>query len=135
MTYYYKVIAIDGVGFSSIDSNIAAASAVSDSIPPEVISMEPGAWTLFGSVSNITVTASDNLALSSITLSYSVDGTTWIAIATNATRDTTTFKWDSSTLNGDIQVRAVARDSLGNESVPLIKTYKFDNEAQAFRCC
>ncbi|HHW49841.1 MAG TPA: PKD domain-containing protein, partial [Clostridiaceae bacterium] len=128
LTYYYKVTATDNVGLTSIDSNIASAAAVSDYEPPVINAMTPEEGTLFGRQPAITVTATDNLALSSITLSY-FDGVTWVTIATNATMGTTTFRWDASSLNGDVQVRAIARDSVGNESEPVIKTYSFDTVA------
>jgi fibronectin type 3 domain-containing protein len=129
LTYYYKVTAYDGIGFVSEDSNIAAAAAISDTTPPEVIRMTPAAETLFGSNAFVTVEAEDNLTLSSIRLEYSLDGSTWIPIGVKATQGTATFSWDSSSLNGDVEIRAIARDSQGNESEPFIQAYKFDNIA------
>ncbi|MGI6358056.1 MAG: hypothetical protein ACOX2K_05095 [Bacillota bacterium] len=129
LTYYYKVTAKDSLNLISADSNIASAAAVSDTMPPEVTAMTPVSGTAFAKSASITAFATDNLALQSIRLEYRQAGGDWIAIATRATPDQTTFIWDTSALSGEVEVRAIARDSHGNESEPLVRTYRIDNTA------
>jgi YD repeat-containing protein len=131
LTYYYEVTAIDNFAQEGTPSNIASAAAHTDTMPPQVLGISPGEGTVIGPQVQITVKAEDDLALSSITLQYlSADGSTWVDIATIATRDSATFNWDTTSLSsGAVTVRAIARDAAGNlsDGTPL-RSYSIDHQ-------
>ncbi|MFZ3171039.1 MAG: fibronectin type III domain-containing protein [Carboxydocellales bacterium] len=133
LTYYYKLTAVDYFDQEGQASNIAAAAAVSDDVPPSILGISPDNGVVFGSTAQITVLAEDNLALSRITLEYSTDqGSSWNEINTIATREQADFQWATSPLNGLVQVRAITRDSAGNESDGYpVRSYTIDNQGPA----
>ncbi|KJS70576.1 MAG: hypothetical protein JL56_16630 [Desulfotomaculum sp. BICA1-6] len=133
LTYYYKVCAVDNFNQEGTASNVAAAAAQSDTSPPLVMGIEPEDGTVLGPLAEITVRAEDNLALSSITLEYSTDdGVSWNEITTIATRDMAVFQWDTTPLNGRVQVRAIARDSANNVSDgSVVRSYIVDTTGPA----
>ena len=135
ITYYYKVSAVDRFGQEGECSNIAAAAAMSDDIPPEVVGILPADYTVFGSFAEIISKGTDNLALASLTLQYSIDnGATWINVDTVATRDWATFHWDTkqSGVHGTVLVRVIAKDSAGNLSDGSVtRTYNVDTQGPA----
>ncbi|MDP4181382.1 MAG: carbohydrate binding domain-containing protein [Bacillota bacterium] len=126
---YYKVTAVDRFEQEGSFSNISSGSPVNDKIKPVILGIEPLNDTVIGPNASITVRAEDNLALSKIVLQYSVDGTNWIEIGTQFTKDNAVFKWATSPLNGNVTVRAIAVDSVGNVSDGSdIRSYKVDNQ-------
>ncbi|RXT04527.1 CFI-box-CTERM domain-containing protein [Ammoniphilus sp. CFH 90114] len=131
LTYYYKVTAVDKFSQEGEASNMAAVAAKTDVNPPVVLGIEPLDGTVLGPKANITVRAEDDLALSSIKLQYSIDGgSDWITISQQGTRDQATFAWDTGTLSGEVKLRAIAYDSVGNSSDGTpIRTYTIDKEA------
>jgi len=133
LTYYYRVTAMDAFSQESSASNIAAAAAVADTTAPTVTGISPADGHVFGPVASasITVTAQDNLALSSITLQYSTDGgSTWNDVSTRASSGSTAFTWAIDSLSGEVKVRAIARDSRGNASDGTpVHTYTIDRKA------
>jgi fibronectin type 3 domain-containing protein len=120
LTYFYEVTAVDKFSQESAVSNIAKAAAVTDITPPVIQGIDPADGTLLGPQDTITVVASDNVALASITLQYTLNenGTDWINIDTIATQDKAVFQWaPPSGLDGaTVLVRAIAEDSVGNLS-------------------
>ncbi|MBU7005798.1 fibronectin type III domain-containing protein [Phosphitispora fastidiosa] len=133
LTYYYKVTAVDNFEQEGSASNIAAAAAIADDVPPVILGISPDNATIFGSAAQVTVRAEDNIALSRITLEYSADGGTgWHEINTIATREQADFEWVTTPLNGPVQVRAIARDSAGNVSDGNpVRYYTIDNQGPA----
>ncbi|NLX77891.1 MAG: PKD domain-containing protein [Clostridiaceae bacterium] len=116
-TYFYKVTACDRFDQESEYSNTAEAMAVKDSVPPVVIGIEPLSGTVIGRNTNITVRAEDNLKLLSITLQYSLDdGKTWTSAETIETNGTAVFRLGNIPVQEMVKIRAIARDSSGNES-------------------
>lgn len=127
LTYFYKVCAIDKFNQEGTASNIASAAAIEDSFAPVVTLIEPEHHTVLGANAQITVKAEDNAALSSITLEYN-NGSGWKAIGTIATIGTAVFNWSTKPLNGNVQVRAIAKDSAGNISDGVLyRAYIIDN--------
>ena len=130
ITYFYKVAGVDKYYQEGDMSNIASAAAIPDVFPPTVTLIEPDHHTVIGAVTTITVTAEDNVALSSITLEYNNQNneSDWIAIDTIATLGTAVFEWSTKPLSGNVKVRAIARDSAGNISDgSLYRAYIIDN--------
>src|SRR5690554_5159647 len=127
VTYFYKVAGFDTFNQAGEYSNTASAAAVPDSVPPAVISIQPDPLTILGANAVITVTAEDNTALSTITLEYDDNGV-WREIDTLATLDTAVFNWSTKPLSGNVEIRAIARDSAGNASDGGLKRlYVIDN--------
>lgn len=127
ITYFYKVTSVDKFYQEGPASNIASAAAIPDTTPPVVTLIEPDHHSILGLNAQITVTAEDNAALSSITLEYNA-GEGWITIGTIATLDVAVFEWSTKGLSGNVQVRAIARDSAGNVSDgSLYRAYTIDN--------
>ncbi len=126
-TYYYKVMAFDKFNQESGYSNAVSASPVIDEIIPVVLGIEPASKTLLGPDAYITVRAEDNIAIQSIKLQYSLDGTDWEDIESKNTSGTASFRWNPSPINGDVYVRAIATDKSGLESDGNpVRTYKVD---------
>ena len=126
-TYYYKVKAFDKFNQESEYSDVVSASPVVDEIIPVVLGIEPANNTLLGPNANITVRAEDNIAIKSIKLQYSLNGTDWIDIETKNTSGTASFRWNPSPISGDVYVRAIAIDKSGLESDGNpVRTYKVD---------
>lgn len=119
LTYFYYVTAVDQYNHEGPPSNIASAKAEPDTLPPQVLGIEPEDGAFITPRIPITVRATDNISVVSITLEYSLDeGETWNEITTIATREEAVFLWDASSLNSDgpVKVRAIARDSSNNLS-------------------
>jgi fibronectin type 3 domain-containing protein len=129
VTKYYKVTAVDRFEQESSFSNVASAAPVVDDISPVVLGIDPADGTVLGPDARIVVRAEDNLSLSKITLQYSLDGATWIDIATQFTENNATFNWSTSPVNGSVKVRAIAVDKTGNisDGTPL-RIYNVDNQ-------
>ena len=131
-TYYYRVTAVDNFGQESNPSNVVVGSALADSVPPVVLGIEPLDSTVLGKTGKITVRAEDNLELSSITLQYSIDEEKWIDIETKNTKANAVFEITLPELNGNISIRAIARDAAGNESDGTpVRTYVVDQQGPA----
>ncbi len=126
-TYYYKVMAFDKFNQESPYSDVVSASPVIDEIIPVVLGIEPANNTLIGPDAYITVRAEDNIAVQSIKLQYSLNGTDWNDIETKNTSATASFRWNPSPISGDVYVRAIAIDKSGLESDGnSVRTYKVD---------
>ncbi|NLM11125.1 MAG: hypothetical protein GX213_10220 [Clostridiaceae bacterium] len=132
-TYYYKVTACDRFDQESEYSNAVEATAIADTIPPVVLGIEPLSGTVIGRNTNITVRAEDNLKLSAITLQYSPDGgNTWFDVETIKTSSTAVFRLGNISVQETVKIRAIAKDSSGNESNGLPeRTYTIDTQGPA----
>lgn len=128
-TYYYKVSAVDRFSQEGESSVVTSGAAKVDTVPPVVLAIIPANDTKFGKNAYITVKAEDNVRLASVTLQYSLNGTDWIDIATNNTSGDTAFNWNTGSLNGEVKVRAIAKDSSGISSDGSVqRTYVIDTE-------
>ncbi|WP_083878619.1 Ig-like domain-containing protein [Acetivibrio cellulolyticus] len=142
-SYTYTVEAFDEIGNTSNSSQSLVETTLIDNEAPSIISMVPTnairIGTLnqlfFGPNAYITVKAQDNMALTSIKLQYSTNGTTWNDIATQYTTvgpnivETAYFNWSTAPLNANVSVRAVAYDKSGNASNGTpVGTYVVDNQ-------
>lgn len=117
LTYFYRISSVDKFGQESEQSPAQSVIAQADTIPPVILGIEPVDSTAVGRQVKITVRAEDNLLLSSIKLQYSLNGSTdWVDIDTINTKANATFTWNLPSVDGNIFVRAIARDSSGNES-------------------
>ncbi|WP_438446659.1 immunoglobulin-like domain-containing protein [Gorillibacterium sp. sgz5001074] len=131
LTYYYKLTAVDQFDQEGAVSNVAAAYALQDSIPPSVQNITPASGTVLSPTTSITVTGTDNLSVSSILLQISTDGgATWTEVGTKAASgNSATFDLATVTFNGPIQIRAVAYDSFGNASTGgPVRSYTLDGQ-------
>lgn len=131
-TYYYRVTASDKFGQESQPSAVVYGVPQKDQICPVVLGIEPLDGNVFGPHAQITVRAEDNTNLSSIKLQYSTDGTNWTDIGIEKTDDNALFNWDTAPIDNKVMVRAIARDSSGNESdgTPM-RTYRIDQQGPA----
>ena len=130
--YRYEVTAVDKYGQEGTASNITTAMAITDNVPPVILGIEQQDGTLFGKLASITVRADDNLSLDNITLQYSIDGIDWMTIGIRTGQATATFQWNTEALDGDVFVRALARDKAGNLSDGNpVRTFIIDNVGPA----
>ncbi|MCI3927126.1 Ig-like domain-containing protein [Paenibacillus sp. TRM 82003] len=132
LTYYYKLTAIDNFSQEGADSNVAEAFARTDSTAPVVTQFTPANGTVLSKSDTISVKATDNLSVSSITLQVSFDGMeTWSDVRTKAASGgSASFALESLSTHGELHMRAIAVDSSGNPSVgDPIRTYVLDLEA------
>ncbi len=127
-TYHYYVVAIDHYNQTGSASNTADLAVDSDTTPPVVLGIAPSNNAVIAPQSTITVNASDNLLLSSITLQYAMsESGPWTNIETKSSTGTASFSWDSSPLSGSVFVRAIARDLPGNVSDGTpVRSYTID---------
>ncbi|HZG84162.1 fibronectin type III domain-containing protein, partial [Paenibacillus sp.] len=133
LTYYYKLRATDKFDQEGPESNVAAAYAVMDTEPPVVQNIAPANGTMLSPKTNVSVTATDNLTVSSIKLEYSVNGgETWATVGTKAASGASTgvsFTLESVMHHGELMIRAVATDSYGNQSTGgPVRTYTLDRQ-------
>lgn len=131
LTYYYKLTAVDAFNQEGTESNVAAAYALQDSVPPTIQNITPANGTVLSPDTAITVTAADNLSVSSITLQVSTNnGTDWTDVGTKAASgNSASFTLETVMAHGAVQVRAVAYDSFGNASTGgPVRSYTLDRE-------
>jgi RHS repeat-associated protein len=133
LTYFYRISSVDRYNQESNKSSAVSVIAQADTVPPVILGIEPVDSTIIGKQVKVTVRAEDNLLLSSIKLQYSLNGSTdWVDIDTVNTKSNATFTWDLTSHDGNIFIRAVARDSAGNESDGSpVRTYVSDQQGPA----
>ena len=126
--YYYYVVGVNGFGQEGEASEIAGATLSSDTEAPTVTKLTPVNASFLSKTVKFTLTAEDNVSVTSAALYYSVDNSeTWNLLAElsagnfSATLDTTKLP------DGIIHVKGVAYDAAGNESSPLTYVYSVDN--------
>ncbi|HEX9063379.1 MAG TPA: lectin-like protein, partial [Clostridia bacterium] len=116
INYTYKITAVDKFGQESSFSDEVSCTPVSDTTAPVVLGIEPAGDSEIGKNTPIIVRAEDNLSLSSIKLQYSATGKdNWTDINEIKTSGTAAFSLSPS-LYGEVYVRAIAKDTSGNES-------------------
>ena len=127
-TYYYYVVGVNELNQEGVPSLVVGATLAPDQEAPVVTKMAPAnGCTLLGQVT-LSVTATDNVQVSRITLEYSTDdGQTWNALAELAGGSDQTVVDTTQIPDGNICIRAVAWDAAGNASNPLVYQYRVDN--------
>jgi thermitase len=104
---------------------VSLGSGGVDSTPPAVSIISPASGSTVSATATINVTASDNVGLSSVTLS--IDGVNRATL----TGGPYTFDWDTaSATNGPHVVTATAKDAAGNQSSSAV-TVAVDNRTEA----
>ena len=131
-TYEYYVAAITEVGEKSEPGNIVQVTYIGDSEAPvvaEILLENQYAnehSVVYGSMGFL-LQAQDNLAVTESALSWTMDGETWTEFGRasdgnlGCTLDTTGLP------DGQIEIRGIAWDAAGNESVPVTRTFRIDN--------
>lgn len=122
--YYYFVTSVDAFGRESEASAHAGATLMLDAISPKVTKLTPVAGNYLTGTVAFTVKAEDNVSVTDLWLSYSLDeGATWVTFGkgTRGELDTTALP------DGPIWVKAVAADAKGNVSDDFIQKYRVDN--------
>ena len=126
--YYYYVTGVNYLGLESAPSDTVCATLSPDATAPTITKLTPADGRRISGNTSISMTAQDDLSVTACELSYSTDGgQTWTVFATGTgnslqhTLDTTAFA------DGELQIKAIARDAAGNESDALIRTYTIDN--------
>ncbi|MBU4490045.1 MAG: carboxypeptidase regulatory-like domain-containing protein, partial [Actinobacteria bacterium] len=118
-TYYYRVIAVDGVGNESSALG-GSAGALEDVTPPSAgsISFEQGKGMPPGII-GITVQVGDDVRVTLVAFEYSEDGGgTWnlIGYATVIRGNSVQYAWTGGhVVDAEVLVRATAIDAWGNE--------------------
>ncbi|MBM7573675.1 fibronectin type III domain-containing protein [Aquibacillus albus] len=137
--YYYKVTAFDNAGNEGEATEILTASLEEDTEAPVVHSLSPKTDSKLPQNPRISVLASDNYKLDSLTLEYKAadsEDNTWHEIDTVENIDTyskvVNFQWDTSGLSdGTYDVRAIATDVKGQASDPKEVSYDLNVEPPA----
>ncbi|MFH1149585.1 MAG: CARDB domain-containing protein [Actinomycetota bacterium] len=125
--YYYYITCTDEIGNQGAASQIASAQPFADLTPPVLTAfgLEDGA--LYASPIHVSLAASDNYGVASITLEYSVDGFGWVFIGA-IQGGTGTITWESANLpSGQYLVRAFATDVYDLVSESVTRTIALDN--------
>jgi hypothetical protein len=123
-TYYYKVVAVDGVGNVSAPSNEASATIPRDTIPPTVTVTGPAEGaTVSGTAVLLEAAAADDRAV--IGVLFFVDGAPVIPEDTTAPY---ALAWNSQTIgDGTHVVTARASDGAGNSTTSAGITVTVNN--------
>jgi len=125
VTHTYTVHAKDAAGNQSVASN-GVDVLIADTTPPTVSIDAPAGGTTVSGTVTVTMTATDNVAVSSVQLE--VDGAT-VATLTTAPYN---HAWDTTTVaNGTHTLTAVATDSAGNATTSAAVSVTVDNTVPA----
>ena len=130
--YTYYVTCLNRYGQESAPSPEATATVQLDTEAPAVVQMRPADKSIIGGRQTITAKATDNIQVTSLVLSISVDGgSTWQQLA-QADGGSISYEFDTAAYDsGDIKIKAVAHDAGNNESEPFISEYTIDNDCPA----
>ena len=122
VTYEYRVRGLGLAGFSDY-SNIASATAPStpvDTQPPSVTMTEPGDGAQVSGRVNVSVTASDNVAVTDMSITYS-GPSGYASICSGADVSVLNCTWNTKRIRlGLYTLTAYASDALGNASTTSI---------------
>lgn len=139
-TYYYKLTAIDTAGNESKMSKAVSAVLKEDKEKPEIVSVSPDDNGILSTVYNkVSVLASDNVKLASITMEYrlTADGAFKTFAEIKDINDY--YKVAEGTLpaealkDGTIEVRVAAVDKAGLKSEAKTVKYTVDNSSTVFK--
>ncbi|NLD47344.1 MAG: PKD domain-containing protein, partial [Clostridiaceae bacterium] len=136
VTYYYKISAVDVTGNESELSEAVSSEITADTEAPEILSVYPANASTIPANPTVSVLASDNYKLDSIKMEFRKNTSDeWNEIDVKKLKEyseVAVFNWNTNGLSeGEYQVRFIARDLDGNESVPRIVTYLLNIEPPA----
>ena len=127
--YEARAIATDGAGFST--TSAAVTNIRIDNTAPTTATLNNPGPTLTGNVT-LSGTAADAVGISAWIAQYSVAGAnTWVNACTDMVTPFTTCMWATNpgVTDGRYDLRALARDTAGNETVSVVQTNKvIDND-------
>ena len=118
-SYDVRAMAIDTAGNST--GSAVSANRVVDNTGPSVSVNSPG---MFRTSTALTATASDPSTVASVALQYSVAGAnTWSTVCTRNAAPYSCTWTPGAIADGNYDVRALATDSLGNQSTAIGSAY------------
>ena len=126
-TYYYYVVGVNEFGREGEPSDVVGATLADDTEAPVVTKITPANSSYLSGQVNFTVSAQDNVSVTKTALFYSIDdGESWKLIGeANASGK---IQFDSTQLaDGEVRIKGVAYDAVGNESSALTYVYSIDN--------
>lgn len=134
--YFYKLTAIDAAGNESEMSKAVSAKLEEDKEKPEIISVSPENEKEVSTVNNtVSVLASDNVKLSSVTMEYRLDEKSEYKVFSK-TEDINNYyivaegKLPKAALTGkNVYVRITAADTAGLAAEPVEITYAVNNSS------
>ncbi len=131
--YYYKAAAVDGFGQRGELTDAVWATPSNDETIPTVTKLLPANNSAVNKITQISVTAQDNIKVATLKLQYSTDGSSWSDYASVTTDSTARFDFDTSQFpDGTVYIRALAYDVTGNVSSGRpVYTYRVDNTGPA----
>ena len=122
--YTFRIRAVDNAGNIGPYSDNLDIQTGTDTAPPVIKSITPNDGTVLHGNSTITVDATDNVALSAVTLEHSADGVQWTELSrqeTSGTSQKVSFTVDTTALpEGTIYLRAMATDGFENKSAGTV---------------
>ncbi|MCR5429931.1 MAG: DUF6273 domain-containing protein [Eubacterium sp.] len=127
-TYSYYIVTKNIYSVSSDNSDEVTASLMIDTEPPVVTKITPSDNTVVNSGIYIEVKADDNVESVSSKIYYSTDNNAWTLI--DQMNGDTPYSFYFNTTNvedGDLFIKAVAIDAMGNESEARVVKYNVDN--------
>ena len=130
--YYYYITGLNAFGQEGAPSRVVTATLSPDTEAPQIIKLFPVNGTYVHGNVNVSLTAQDNVHVAYNELQFSVDdGATWQSLAVGS-GNSLSAKLDTTLLaDGVLRLRGIALDGAGNESTPLIYTYRIDNTGPA----
>ncbi len=134
-TYFYKVFAVDNAGNNGVFSEYCSVTVYSDEISPEISSVSPSNGIIGPINKSVTIVASDNDALCSLTVysktSTDTDYTVLKSFDLSGTSKSVSFDLPFEELaDGEsIQLKIQCNDVAGLSSSPVFASYIVDKEA------
>ena len=139
-SYTYRVVGYDSQGNRGIPSEDIVVTTGSDTTPPVITSLRPGAG-YYNNTIHLSATATDEYFVSSITLQISTDLINWTDVYSRTFTDVSSYRTLSYILDlseyaeGAIYFRAVCTDAAGNQSDASVNAgyvqYIIDRQAPA----
>lgn len=133
--YYYTVYAIDQAGNKGAVSETVSGIRSADKLPPEITSLTPGETTPIRGIVTLSAMAVDNQAVESVSFYYESPDEPQIyypieTIETGGKNGLVSTTFDTRNLqDGMYQIYVQAKDTNGNVSAWMQKTYSIDNTA------
>lgn len=133
--YYYTVYAIDQAGNKGVVSETVSGIRSADKLPPEITSLTPEETTPIRGIVTLSAMAVDNQAVESVSFYYESPDEPQIyypieTIETGGKNGLVSTTFDTRNLqDGMYQIYVQAKDTNGNVSAWMQKTYSIDNTA------
>ncbi len=127
-TYQYYVTGVNEFKVESLPSEIVSASPSADTEKPQIIKMYPSAKSRINGRVSLGARAVDNIGIREIRLWVSTDKTNWSEAGIGDSDFVSASYNTEKIIFGNLWLRAIAVDTAGNESEPVICEYLVDNE-------